>query len=306
MTQPTYEAVSVQDRLIEASQIGAGKHTVVVVPGLADLAAEWHTVAAQLARQCRVVTYDRAGYGASAEASDPRTAADIAHELHALLEALDEPGPYVLLGHSFGGYVVRVFAGLYPAEVAGVVLVEASHEDQMARLPGVVTQPIRQLGVLAKWLGRLGRVGLLRPVLATRVVPRLPLARRLTYVVMALVGTLPPDQHARAEAIVKRGQFWRAVARELQSWDVSAGQVRGAVMPDVPVAVLTAGLDEYGPDADGAFATWQKLQQEMQNKFPRGRHLVAPRSGHAVHLQDPSAVVDAVGGVLGDLAPSAT
>ena len=88
-----------------------------------------------VAKFARVCSYDRAGYGWSSAGPMPRTSGEIARELHALLMASGEKGPYVLVGHSFGGYNVRVYTGKYPAEVAGLVLVDASHEDQNRWMP---------------------------------------------------------------------------------------------------------------------------------------------------------------------------
>src|SRR5579863_2194851 len=112
---------------IEANVFGRGSPIVVIEPSFGGCAAEWRSIAETLAAQTTVVTYDRAPYGASSRASDGRTPADIAGDLHAVLQALSLSAPLVLVGFSVGGLYVRKYAALYPGDVAGMVLVESSH-----------------------------------------------------------------------------------------------------------------------------------------------------------------------------------
>lgn len=112
---------------------GQGTPTVVIEPGTGLAAVEsgeWKAVCDEVAKKARVCLYDRAGLGTSdAAPMRPRTSRDIARDLHALLVNAKVPGPYVLVGHSIGGLNVRVFADMYPDDVAGVVLVDATHPD---------------------------------------------------------------------------------------------------------------------------------------------------------------------------------
>lgn len=112
---------------------GSGAVTVVLEGGLGDDHQLWQPVQQAVARFSRVVSYDRAGLGLSDPVATPRTPAQIAAELHALLQAARIPPPYVLVGHEAGGLYVRSFAARYPDEVAGLVLVEAAHEAQDTR-----------------------------------------------------------------------------------------------------------------------------------------------------------------------------
>ncbi len=103
---------------------GVGSPTIVLDAGSPDTTAAWSAVEPQLARVTRVCAYDRAGLGRSAPAHGYRTAQTQAHDLHALLHAARISGPYVVVGHSWGGLVVRLFAHDWPRETAGVVLVD--------------------------------------------------------------------------------------------------------------------------------------------------------------------------------------
>jgi pimeloyl-ACP methyl ester carboxylesterase len=115
---------------------------VILESGLNDTAAVWSAVQGAVARTTRVCSYDRANVlGGANDLSDPgastprlRSAAELVTDLHALLGAAAVPGPYVLVGHSVGGLLVRLYAATYPEEVVGMVLVDATHEDNWARL----------------------------------------------------------------------------------------------------------------------------------------------------------------------------
>jgi pimeloyl-ACP methyl ester carboxylesterase len=125
---PVTRQVKVGPHRIEATVFGSGTPAVVIEPGFGGTAASWRAVAEAVAGDTTVVTYDRVPYGASSRAQDARTPQDIARDLKGVLDALGIESPVVLAGHSSGGLYVRVFAGLYDSQVAGLVLVDSSHE----------------------------------------------------------------------------------------------------------------------------------------------------------------------------------
>ena len=131
--------------------IGSGQPTVVLENGLPGTAQVWSLVQPVVAHTTRVCAYDRAGAGRSDPGSRPRTSQTLVHDLHRLLERARVAPPYILVGYSFGGLNVRVFTGQYPRDVVGVVLVDATHEDQQARcLAGLPPEsPVEDAGLEA-------------------------------------------------------------------------------------------------------------------------------------------------------------
>jgi pimeloyl-ACP methyl ester carboxylesterase len=136
----TAPLIDVGGRGLYQTTVGSGGPTVVFDAGLGDSAATWSGVVPAIASFTQVVSYDRANTIASASDPTPlpRTAADTVTDLHTLLEAAAVPGPYVLVGHSVGGLFTRLYAARYPDEVAGLVLIDASHEDQDVRRQDMV------------------------------------------------------------------------------------------------------------------------------------------------------------------------
>src|SRR5262245_51149860 len=110
---PSGRLVRVDERLMHIYVTGEGTPTVVFDSGMGASCLSWTQVQPGVAQFTRAVSYDRAGHGWSDAAHEPRTAQQIAEELQALLKAAGVPGPYVLAGHSFGGYVNLAFAKLY-------------------------------------------------------------------------------------------------------------------------------------------------------------------------------------------------
>jgi pimeloyl-ACP methyl ester carboxylesterase len=139
--------VDVGGRALYASDTGTDGPTVVLESGLGDPAAPWSGLIPGIASFARVVSYDRPNTEASASdpAPTPRTGADVVADLYALLEGAAIPGPYVLVGHSIGGTFVRLYASLYPDDVAGLVLVDATHEDQFTRLEDMVPPELLEM-----------------------------------------------------------------------------------------------------------------------------------------------------------------
>ena len=125
------ELVKVEGRRVEAVIEGTGTPAVVFESGF-NGSSPWGPIQSRIAQTTKTLSYHRAGLGRSDPGPDPRDAAQIAKELHALLSAKAVRPPYVLVGHSAGGLYVRVFAHMYPKEIAGLVLVDPGTEETYA------------------------------------------------------------------------------------------------------------------------------------------------------------------------------
>jgi pimeloyl-ACP methyl ester carboxylesterase len=109
--------------------VGAGSPAVILEAGMGDDSRRWSAVLERAPKRFRTCAYDRAGSGASEPGPGPRTMRQEVFELHALLKAASVSGPYVLVGHSYGGLLARLYTAAYPKDVIGLVLVDATHED---------------------------------------------------------------------------------------------------------------------------------------------------------------------------------
>ena len=128
MRSQTFTRVAVEGRTMRMLVSGTGGSTVVFENGLGPPLEMWGKVQPHVSRFARTVTYDRAGVGLSEDGPSPRDGQQIARELRDALRAAGLPPPYVLVGASFGGLYIRVFAGTYPEEVSGMVLVDPTHD----------------------------------------------------------------------------------------------------------------------------------------------------------------------------------
>src|SRR3712207_3023763 len=169
---PPGEMVDVGGYSLHINCVGQGSPTVVLDAALGNMSASWGWVQQEVSATTRVCAYDRAGMGWSEIGPEPRDARQISGELHTLLSKAGIEGPYVLVGHSFGGMYMQTYAARYPDEVAGVALVDSStdpdqfsqrsetrdsHEPQKQSI--AVVPQLAQLGV--SLLARLGVVRLL-------------------------------------------------------------------------------------------------------------------------------------------------
>jgi pimeloyl-ACP methyl ester carboxylesterase len=146
---PDFESMTVGGLQLRYFSSGEGTPTVVLDQGHGISVEEsltrsrtigWAHVIQEVSKSTRMFVHDRAGLGWSDAAPHPRASLEMVEDLHSLLEKAQIPPPYVLVGHSLGGFNVRVFAGRYPNEVAGMVLIDSSHPDQWARYAGIVPQ----------------------------------------------------------------------------------------------------------------------------------------------------------------------
>jgi pimeloyl-ACP methyl ester carboxylesterase len=263
---------------------GLGSPTVVLEAGLGDVSVEWNHVQPEIARFSRVCSYDRAGYGGSDEGPMPRTSAQIAQELHALLQHAGEAPPYLLVGSSFGGYSVRVFNGEYPDQVVGIVLADATQEDQYELLPAgwgrIYESMLNRYKKQARWAPAFIDLGV----------------ARLT---LRLEGDLGDDSY-----LILQSKYLRARASELEMIKTSAQQARVADhIADKPLIVLTGGENSdpilsnslSKQDFDDFHRIWvDELQVRLAHLSTKGKQIIVPDSGHDIPNDRPDAVVNAV------------
>jgi len=254
---------------------GEGSPTVILESGLGDAYVSWRKVQPQIAKFARVCSYDRAGLGYSDSGSQPRTSKVMAAELHALLQAAQIRPPYVLVGHSMGGYNVRLYASLYPGEVTGMVLVDASHPDQDSRFPPELKN------MEGSWLREAEFLEYTTPL----GVPR-------------LIGLCDQDPVQRAAECNFHSA--REGVAELKGFAESAAQAAATgSLGDMPLAVLSHDPDKPSADlpadlAKPANEAWEKMQEELARLSTRGTQVMAKNSSHYIQIDRPDVVIDAV------------
>ena len=294
---PPGQLVRVNKGRMHIHVTGEGTPTVVFESGMGASCLSWTLVQPQVAQFARAVSYDRAGHGWSDPARAPRTARQIAQELHTLLDATGVPGPYVLVGHSFGGYVNRAFAQLYRDEVAGIVLVDSLHP---AEWENPTPEQLRMIGVdlryawIAAWLARLGFVRFCLARLA-RGSPRLGWAAASAFgvgtaaAVQRIAGEirkLPAPILPIVRALWSQPKNFLSLGQHVAALPVSAAQAAAvSSLRDLPLVVLS------GDHHTAPYADWQRDLAQLSSC---GRHLVASDSGHWIHLDHPELVARAI------------
>jgi pimeloyl-ACP methyl ester carboxylesterase len=256
--------------------IGHGSPTVLLEAGLDPSGSfSWRRVLPDIAVTTRVCTYDRAGILWSEPRPGPRDAHRIADELHALLAAASEPPPYVMVGHSFGGLLVRVFDRRFRGEVFGFVLVDSAHPAGIYRMPleAIASEPAPLRLLTSKFLAATG---------------------------VARLRAGPPKNPAQAYA----HSSMLAAQDEGRAFRESCVQAAATgKLDNRPLVVLTAG--HIPPPSDMSEKTQNvfhevrlALQAELAMLSTNADQRVSSRAGHFVQLDDPAAVVTAVGDVV--------
>ena len=299
---PPGKMVDVGGYCLHIHSMGEGSPTVVFESALGGSSLSWALVRSDVAKLTHACNYDRAGLGWSDAGPMPRTSLRIVKELHTVLTNARTKGPYVVVGHSFGGLTARLYATQYPEEVAGIVLVDPSNpsqwlqmtEEQRKRLETGVRLARRgailaRLGIarLTAFLVSAGASGIAR--ISVSLVSGGALNQTVERI-LAPVKKLPSELWPMLKAIWVQPKFFEALASEMDCLPESAAQV--AASGDcgaIPLVVLSAGDP----------TTAKMIEQEAVARLSsNGKIIVVPNSGHWIQLDQPQFVIDAIREVL--------
>jgi len=276
---------------------GTGSPAVILESGIAATSLSWAFVQPRLAVLTQVMSYDRAGLGWSTPSNKPRNIEQMMDDLRGLLLCADIAPPYILVGHSFGGLLIRSFAHFFAWEVAGLVLVDPvsvrswanCDETQRKRLALGIRLSRRgahlaRLGVVRLALNVLLRAGTLFPKLVAKTTAGQ--AAGFLDRIAGEVRRLRPELWPAVIAHWSRPKSFQAMAEHLECLESSARFASSVSIPaHLPVTVLSAST-----------ATLSELQErdEWVSTSARGRHILLENCGHWIQLENPDAVVDAV------------
>jgi pimeloyl-ACP methyl ester carboxylesterase len=207
--------------------------TIVFESGYGWDLNNWNSIKSDVSKFANVFFYDRDGIGRSKKSIKPKHSMQIINNLRNLLKKAEVKPPYLLVGHSFGGVNVRLFANKYPKEVAGVILLDSVHEEQNKKMFPLFTENVKE-----------------------------------DYL----------------------GQF--AVEATLSEFEESLEQVRGLKLGKIPLLVITGGTQSH--HTNQSMAQWMVFQKELANLSTTSNHLVIKEAGHAVHIDEPQLVINAI------------
>ena len=287
--------------------VGNGDPTVVMSAGSADFSFDWSLVQPKIAESTRACTYDRGGEAWSDLGPAPRTMRQEAFDLHRLLAKAGIKGPYVLVGQSLGGSVVRVFAGRFPQDVAGMVTVDGGDDDNLLFLNGKVVK----LRELAKD----------RPIPTprTEVTPADGLSPEYIAGLEKVLrdNDIKPEIESPFERLPENARRWRLWAlAQLKHWAATDNNYGAEETKELyearinttyplgntPLIVLRRDQFSYPKKyAEQMEREHKEVQEALSHLSRRGKLVVVPDSGHHIQLDAPQAVIDAIRKVLDEV-----
>ncbi len=295
MYPPPGELFDVGEYRLHLYCTGEGSPTVILEAGAGMPALTWYLVQKEVGGFARVCSYDRPGFGWSDPAPSPLSPDRVASDLYKLLETAHVPGPYILVGHSAGGFYVRAFTRQYASMVVGLVLVDAAHEQLDLRYPPEYVALMKNSSSMLPFCQIVTPLGWMRAL--------------RTYDGLAPANILPAEIGEAARSTLYRADYCKAVANENEA--VSLFRSRPDLprsLGDLPLTVLSAGMtvdEEYAQlgfmqsvlsrellakvhDAN------QEMQLDLASLSTAGIQIIAEGSGHNIQYDRPDLVFEAI------------
>jgi pimeloyl-ACP methyl ester carboxylesterase len=276
---------------LHAVVCGEGKSTVVFEPALGGFSLQYARVQSAVSAFTRAIAYDRAGQGWSDASPTPRIPVNLAGELKVLLSKLELQPPYVLVGHSFGGLLTRIYAGLNPGEVAGMVLVDAAHVEEYSPFPDI-DRFIRQTAMGVRLLKIVSRLGLGKQITKLSLGSAAKAFSREDLEAFITIAS-QPKHHETMLAEFSQHRHYYGPQSEVPP-----------TLGDIPLIVITAGQSVSGKGKIGGSITGdemnvlhQKLQKDLVQLSSQSEQIVIPDATHMSILTQPKfadQVTDAV------------
>ena len=294
-----HQMVDIGGRRLNLYCAGSGPVTVVFDAPSGDGGWTWHGVQPKVAARTRACVYDRAARGFSDPSPLPPTFGNAVSDLHALLGKAGIAPPYVLVGNSFGGAAVQLYAYRYPHEVKALVLVEAGHEDEEKRINAASQGKMKQFSDYQEQIIH---------QCADAARKGFELGSELFVNCTGGTGTGYGRERAAARlAMVRQPAYWDDVVAGIMAGEASEAELRAArrSFGDLPVVVLARGVSPYAvpgkPQSALNKATEAEnlaIQKELAALSTRASLHVVAGASHIIQADKPQAVVDAVNEAL--------
>jgi pimeloyl-ACP methyl ester carboxylesterase len=288
--------VKIKNRTVHVHQLGAGSPPIILEAGIAASSLNWSILQPQLARVASTFSYDRAGFGWSKPSRRECTLQQMSSDLHELVTALNLPRPYVLVGHSYAAYILRVYAQRFPEELAGIILVDPLTPEEWIKPRSFQRWQLRR-GV---WFSRagaaLGSIGVNRFCLwllqrGNSAVPSRVLsvfgarASETGHRILGELAKLPPETVRLIRERWSHAEFFLTMARYIRTLPATAAEAAQSQIPaHIPVTVISGAHQPPVRMAE---------HQAIAAHSLHGRHLVAANSAHWIHLDQPELIVEA-------------
>lgn len=261
------ELISLETHRLHVNCLGDKDVTVLFEPGLGGSALEWLPIAEEMQTKVRSCIYDRAGYAWSDPGNNPRHVIRLANDARKVLGSLSIDKKVILVGHSYGGLIMRQLASTMPDNVIGLILVDASHEDQFTRLAGESN------------------------------VSMLPTSDNFVVSAPELPNGLRDDIREKIRAFSRMRKTYSALHAEIASFRSSCEYIQQTRAKfKFPVIVISRGLDPYSSSekAGDKNKIWQEMQTDFLSLSDNATQIIAEKSGHHVHIDQPELIKDAI------------
>lgn len=290
MGTPIGKILEVDGHKMHIYSTGQGGPSIIFESGGAAWCMDWTIVQHEVSKFATAISYDRSGFGWSEPGTLPRDANQIEQELHSLLEIAEVRKPYILVGASFGGHIVRLYASRHPNDVAGIVLLDARHEDIELKMPNSWQRMVSIGRFVNQFMLRLSQLRLLKLFATLLGKKHLP----------PIIKHLPPDLRSTYLKVGFSKNYFRTNRNELDAINSSDNQLRSVrSLGNIPLFVIKHGIPNLfssmpASDAKIAEELWHELQFDLASTSKNSEVITAEKSGHAIHVDQPKLVITTI------------